>query len=80
MSTEVYAMYRRTALSVFVAAALAFGLATCDFNPTAPFAGFDGEQGATLNGQFRQSGTATGQRTLGSTEMGQRTLATASDA
>ncbi len=73
-------MYRRTVLSVFVVAALAFAMAKCDFNPSAPFAGFDGEQGATLNGQFQQSGTATAQRTVGSTYMAQSALGSASDA
>jgi hypothetical protein len=73
-------MYRRTALSVFVAAALAFAAAACDFNPTAPFEGFDGDQGATLKGQFQQSGTGSAQRSFGSSYMGQRMLTTVSDA
>jgi hypothetical protein len=79
MLKEVYAMNRRIVLSVFVAGALAFAMAKCDFNPTAPFAGFDGEQGATLNGQFQQSGTATAQRTVGSSYMAQSALGSASD-
>jgi len=49
-------MNSRTVLSVFGAALLAFAAASCDFSPTSPFEGFGGEQGATLNGQFRQPG------------------------
>jgi len=49
-------MNSRTALSVFSAAALALAAAACDFSPTSPFEGFGSEQGATLNGQFRQPG------------------------
>src|SRR3972149_3084837 len=51
-------MNSRTVLSVFSAALLAFAAAACDFSPTSPFEGFGGEQGATLNGQFRQPGGA----------------------
>src|SRR3972149_10922513 len=51
-------MNSRTVLSVFGATLLAFAAAACDFSPTSPFEGFGGEQGATLNGQFRQPGGA----------------------
>ncbi len=59
-------MHRRTVVSVLAAVALGFAGAGCNFNPTAPFAGFDGEEGATLHGQFQQSGTAAAQRLVGS--------------
>ena len=73
-------MYLRTVLSFFVAVALTFAMTKCDFNPTAPFEGFDGDQGGTLNGQFQQSGVAAAQRTGGTNYIGQRSLVTAVDA
>ena len=33
-------------------------LLSCDFNPTGPFEGFEGKDGATLTGHFQQSGVA----------------------
>jgi len=59
-------MNSRTVLSVLSAALLAFAAAACDFSPTSPFEGFGGEQGATLNGQFRQPGAARTQLAAGS--------------
>jgi hypothetical protein len=74
-------MRPRPVLSIFVAVALSFAAASCDFSPTSPFSGFGGEEGATLNGQFRQSGgTARAQLTAGSTYHAQTAPAAASEA
>jgi hypothetical protein len=41
-----------------LSAALLLTAAACDFNPSSPFDGFDGGQGATLTGRFTQNSTA----------------------
>jgi hypothetical protein len=71
-------MHRVKTVSVFTAVVCVIVGVGCDFNPTAPFAGFDGEGGATLRGQFQQSGTATALRTMGSTGMSQLAQVSAS--
>ena len=74
-------MYRRSVLSFLIVAALVFAVAACDFSPTASFSGFGGEQGATLNGQFRQrGGTARTQLTAESTYGAYAALAVSSQA
>ncbi len=75
-------MNRKTTLSVLAGAVLTFAAVACDFSPSAPFAGFDEEQqqGATLNGQFQQSGVAgSSQQSVAPGYNAQRMLATASD-
>ncbi len=72
-------MVQRTVFSVLGVVALMLASANCDFNPTAPFAGFDGEQGATLNGRFQQSGVASMQRSLSETNSSQSTPGSAAD-
>jgi hypothetical protein len=56
-------MVPRTVLAAAVAAAIVSVLAGCDFSPTAPFEGFDGDGGARLTGQF-QGGSVAGASTL----------------
>jgi hypothetical protein len=74
-------MHPRPVLSIFVAVALSFAAASCDFSPTSPFSGFSGEEGATLHGQFRPSDVAAiAQQTAGSTYHAQTALTTASEA
>ncbi|HEX9724140.1 MAG TPA: hypothetical protein VGC53_07635 [Vicinamibacteria bacterium] len=71
-------MNSRTVLSVLSAALLAFVAAACNFSPTSPFEGFGGEQGATLNGQFRQpGGGAKAQLAAGSTLLASTALTAA---
>ncbi len=75
-------MNRKTKLSVLAGAVLTFAAVACDFSPSAPFAGFDEEQqqGATLNGQFQQTGVAgSSQQSVAPGYNAQRTFATASD-
>ncbi len=42
-----------------LSATLLLFVVACDFNPSSPFSGFDGGQGATLSGRFTQSSAAT---------------------
>ena len=53
-------MNRTTWHAVCLLAVLTLASAGCDFSPSSPFAGFEEEQqqGATLSGQFQQSGVA----------------------
>ena len=75
-------MSPKSGLSVPAAAVvLIFAAAACDFSPSSPFAGFDEaqQQGATLNGQFQQSGaTGASQQSVPSGYNAQRTFAAAS--
>ena len=73
-------MNQKTKLSVLAGAVLTFAVAACDFSPSSPFAGFEEEQqqGATLRGQFEQSGAASiSQQSVAPGYNAQRTLATA---
>jgi hypothetical protein len=75
-------MNRKTKLSIVGGAVLTFVVAACDFSPSSPFAGFEAEQqqGATLNGQFQQSGVAAASRqSVAPGYNAQRTFASASD-
>ncbi len=75
-------MNRRTRYAVCLLAVLTLASAGCDFSPSSPFAGFEEEQqqGATLHGEFQQSGVAVGsQQSVAAGYNAQRTLATASN-
>jgi len=75
-------MNQKTKLSVLAGAVLTFAVAACDFSPSSPFAGFEEEQqqGATLHGEFQQSGVAAvSQQSVAAGYNAQRTLATASN-
>ncbi len=73
-------MNRKTKLSVLAGVVVTFAVAACDFSPSSPFAGFEEEQqqGATLNGEFQQSGVAAASRqSVAAGYNAQRTLASA---
>ncbi|HSF16349.1 MAG TPA: DUF5666 domain-containing protein [Vicinamibacteria bacterium] len=65
-------MNRRASLTAALEALLILVSFGCDFNPTAPFSGFEGEDGATLTGRFQ--GTPSSGVTLGTSSLRAQTI------